>query len=1745
MGAELDSLQVRITASSKQATDAIDRLVSSLEHISGALMPASSGMDRFADSLDRIVSYSESLANTAKSLKDLSRVSSALNTFSDNGNPFTGVLTGLRELETVNIPGTLSNLSYIKESISKIGGDAGTNAAASLTQIANGLKSFEGVTIPVFGENLTNLATGLRALGSGNIVAASQSLPYLSEGLRELANVHIGTDVEAIANLAHAVSRFGLANIEKAIVNIPPLANALRDLITTLSNAPVVSDNTIRMINSLSNLQVRGTQSSKAIDGLSLSLKKYSGAANKAKKASLSLAGVAGSIYANFFLVFRLFQQFGNAIKQAADLVEVQNVVDVTFGNMANKMNEFSQSAIDALGMSELTAKTIGSRFQAMGAAMNISDSMIKGTNDFVQATTHGYAEVADSIADVSINLTKLAGDMASFYNKDYEEVAKDLEAAYTGMTRPLRKYGLDLTQATLKEFALANGLNADIKSMTQAEKTLLRYQYIMANTTAAHGDFERTINSFSNQVRLAKQYLNQFMIILGKIGMYTFKPLVQSFNQAMKRIIELATATLNSLGKIFGWQIEWSDAGVLRDEEDAAGEIADDMGDAADNAKKFKNFLLGIDELNLLPDNSDKDKDKGGLGGIGAGLGDLEGGLKIKPIEKGFESLYDTLYKLGKRIAEVIKDWLKNIDWDAIYKKARRFGRDLAEFLNGYLSDAEMFYEKGRFIANGINAIAHAIDSFFHEFNGWQLGVDIGSEINGITENLDWNVIKSAAYEMAHDIAQAINGAFFTINWSMVGKTIAEGLNTAFLFLYTIGDEINWKLVGKSLSDAVNAFFATFDFGLAGSTINAWATGILDGIYTALDNINWNLVGKKIGEFIKKLNVAKIAAGLSKVLVKAFQAAVDVLASSFGEAPLETAMLGAIALIKPSGIGSALTKLFTSGIGLLDKNAISGALTGLLSKLGISGSSLFGAGAGLAEFFVIKDTFKDLYDGAENFSNALIKIGTSAVAAGGVMTAIFGFPAGTVAAAVIALGAEIVGISQSMIEAYQEAEKLDFASILGNGGIGIGDYFKNASDDMRNTYDDYNNLARKIEETDFSGLKKNIDRDMKEIGLSIDILGDSLSQNAESVEKNLEKIEGLFENFKDDVSKLFSEEIGVIEEAAMNGMVDNAAELTAAANDVEYATIEAIQNIYDRIAENQALFDEGKIPYNEYKGQLTNLWNELNAIYAETTNEGLDKIAETASKIDFSKFLLGEENIDSVQASMEEFSVIYSNALNDIGTSFDGLYDTYRDIGERAKSVGDEENSTKFANAIIDGQAKEIELVEKANQEYISKMEELENQAWEQLGVILSNPNHLAPTDVADRAQKYITDILTPLENAITEETAKVGITWSSGISDMSQQLYDALGTSLSGMGVDGKNYGTDLFSLWDEKFSKAAENGQRSIKAITSEQSDAQRKALDFAEAQGLVTKELELSELRARANSKGLKDTKESLKDVSSAAKGGKNDLVPIQRAMSDIGSASAIAKSNLVDFSNAFGRIGDSGKNVEQVATGFKSIDTIIRQFTSQFPIVQSGFGTVTTTMQTNVLGIDNAFRKMYTDIMADGQKTLAWFRGSFATYFSAGYWNSLLSGIPIAFHNAFTLAFNNVKQMWTQFAQWANQNMKMDISAQKNGKGGSEVKMQFPMYEKGGFPEDGMFFANHTEMVGQFSNGRTAVANNEQIVEGIRQGVYDAVVSAMAVAGGGGSNVTVELSGDASDIFTAVVKENNRSIMRTGASPIRV
>lgn len=442
----------------------------------------------------------------------------------------------------------------------------------------------------------------------------------------------------------------------------------------------------------------------------------------------------------------QLFNWGKQAIDVSSDLTEVQNVVDVTFGNMAYKIDELASHSIQDFGMSELTAKQISSRFQAMGTAIGFSQ---------------------DKMSDMSIELTKLAADMASFYNVEQEDVAKSLESVFTGQTRPLRTYGLDLTQATLQEWAFKKGLDANVQSMSQAEKTMLRYQYVLEHTGAAQGDFARTSDTWANQTRILVQNMERLASAIGGNLTRALKPLIKALNVAMDYVVSFAKTVSSALGKIFGWKYEVGGGGLAQDFEDAseyAEDLAGSTGQAAKNIKKMQAGLRAFDELKVI--NMPEDTDgagggsSGGAGGIGGYVADSGEWIKENSL-LDFESELNTLYKLGDYINKTLIDVMDRIDWDSVYEKARNFGKGLADFLNGLISP-ELFGSVGKTIANSLNTAIYSVLSFGETFDFEEFGLSIAEGINDFFNNFDFDSLSKTINVWAYGIWTVIKTALF-----------------------------------------------------------------------------------------------------------------------------------------------------------------------------------------------------------------------------------------------------------------------------------------------------------------------------------------------------------------------------------------------------------------------------------------------------------------------------------------------------------------------------------------------------------------------------------------------------------------------------------------------------------------------------------------------------------------------------------------------------------------------------------------------------------------------------------------------------------------------------------------------------------------------------------------------------------------------------------------------------------------------
>ena len=365
-----------------------------------------------------------------------------------------------------------------------------------------------------------------------------------------------------------------------------------------------------------------------------------------------------GGLLAAAFSVKALINFGQEAIELASDIEEVQNVVDTAFGDMAYKMEEFADTAIKTYGISKLTAKRTGSTLMAMASGMGIA---------------------SEEASDMAIALTGLSADMSSFYNVTQDVAFTALKSVFTGETESLKQFGIVMTEANLEAFAMSQGIQKNIKDMTQAEKVQLRYAYVMQQTSLAQGDFAKTSNSWANQVRILKEQWKEFMSIIGTTLIQVLKPALQLLNRFVESLIKGATALAN----FFGIELKQS---TVSGGGQAIEDMTDGMEDytkATEKATKAQNELLGsYDKLNVITpkDTSSAAANAGATSNmpswgtgtaanemvkssekISKSLG-LLSKIDLSKLAKSLEHIKDSLKSFGKNIGSGLK-WL----WDNV----------------------------------------------------------------------------------------------------------------------------------------------------------------------------------------------------------------------------------------------------------------------------------------------------------------------------------------------------------------------------------------------------------------------------------------------------------------------------------------------------------------------------------------------------------------------------------------------------------------------------------------------------------------------------------------------------------------------------------------------------------------------------------------------------------------------------------------------------------------------------------------------------------------------------------------------------------------------------------------------------------------------------------------------------------------------------------------------------------------------
>ena len=660
---------------------------------------------------------------------------------------------------------------------------------------------------------------------------------------------------------------------------------------------------------------------------------------NQTKRINKSISGIK-SFVAKATAGLGLFKLGQEAIQVASNIQEVQNVVDVAFGDMAWKAEKFAKTAITQFGMSELSAKKTASTYMAMAKSMGINE----------QASS-----------DMAINLAKLSGDVASFFNISQELADVRLKSVFTGETETLKELGVVMTQANLQQFAYSQGINKNIRDMSQAEITTLRYRFVMESLAMAQGDFARTSGSWANQIRLLKEQWKQLLGIIGDGLISVLTPVIQVINAVISKIISFANIVSAVFGKLFGKGGGKKKSPISSMNDDAknasksiggVGKSLDKAGSKAKKAaKEAKGFLAGFDDLNIMTSsNSESGANSGGSSGVGGGAGYDVGSIdwSEEPDTSGIDKAVDKIINKVEMLRVVLGSVWNSAPVQAFVSTSQILLQFIYDFV---ISITNMLWENLKVTWSNIQLDVQ--NMFKNIFNLWTLfWKDLGVIINqyalpiieGITNLFD-SIWKDAIDPLIQNLVKRWSDftRILLDLWTKYGKDILDG-------------------IGKFVVNTIGLFQSIWD-----NIIEPIITPFLEMLSELWDEHIKAMI-ESVGNFIGKLMIfaldiynkfiAPIVKGLLEILKPAFSTIGNIVSSVFK---------GVVGVIS-----DAVKNIMNVLSGIID--FVSGVFTGNWKKAWQGVKNIFSSiVSGLANIF--KAPINAIISGINTFIGGLNKI--------------------------------------------------------------------------------------------------------------------------------------------------------------------------------------------------------------------------------------------------------------------------------------------------------------------------------------------------------------------------------------------------------------------------------------------------------------------------------------------------------------------------------------------------------------------------------------------------------------------------------------------------------------------------------------------------------------------------------------------------------------------------------------------------
>lgn len=697
--------------------------------------------------------------------------------------------------------------------------------------------------------SLDKLSASISALKSSS--TGLDGLSKITSFMNGLANVDLTKSAKGIRSVANALNKISSVNLGN--MDFSGLGSKMNSLKNGLSPISSISDSSIKSlrgvssaINSIAKIpSITKKLDSKTLDDFAEVCKKVASAisplASKLDKVGRSFSSLPSKIKSAVNSTTRfssanqkastslssLASQLETIKKRAAQLVSLKAIATY-LANAVTKFNDFYE-ATDLFNnaMGELSGQAT-ELINKMESLLGIDPTEAMTNIATIQSLATSFGLASDKAYILSKNLTQLAYDESSYWNKDTATTFTAIASAISGELEPIRRLGVDLSQARLQQELLALGFNKQVSSLSQADKAVLRYIAIMKQTTNIQGNLAQTISSPANMVRILKSEISQLAKAVGQLLYPAFKAILPVLIAAVDLIKEFVV----SLASVFGQKIEFTDFSKTQKDIGGVTSAMDDTADATKAAAKAaKDYTMGFDELNII----DPSQNSGSSGsGSGGAAGNLLGDVDL--------SQYDMFKDYAGSAVDEIKAKLKSLD-------SFQIGTQIGEQLNKLMG---MIYNAihsidwaslGAFFADGVNGLVDSVDwDLFGRLLADRFIIEFDL-LGGFLSQLDWTSVLNAFIDGFSGFFHELSDWIATVDWTGVGKQLTDKLSDA---LQNVEIEKLARVFFNFITDSINA---VSDF-LAGTDSYQLGQDLVDFAIRAVTSVDWAGLAQAIGRF-------------------------------------------------------------------------------------------------------------------------------------------------------------------------------------------------------------------------------------------------------------------------------------------------------------------------------------------------------------------------------------------------------------------------------------------------------------------------------------------------------------------------------------------------------------------------------------------------------------------------------------------------------------------------------------------------------------------------------------------------------------------------------------------------------------------------------------------------------------------------------------------------------------------------------